>query len=224
MALRHHHLPPVSADLNLQPGNQAPHARLAHPCAFLLDQPLPDPARGLPLLPWRRQIRDQPAPDRRHISTQHRRRPRRRLTRRRDRINERLPDRATMHPVPVRERPDRQTLITTITSDTFELLHSRSLLQTPPPLLNALADDTKAPGLLGRGWGHFKPALRPQLGPLQAGTLRNWCAASRARVRWRSNPDPAGRIPARMLSTPRLRMRSFDCARSCPSRDWTPAR
>src|SRR5215207_6129795 len=105
------------------------------------------------------------------IPAQHRRRPRRRLTRRRDRINQRLPDRATMHPVPVRERPDRQTLITTITSDTFELLHSRSLLQTPPPLLNALADDTKAPGLLGRGWGHFKPALRLQLGPLQAGTL-----------------------------------------------------
>ena len=72
---------------------RCPHARLAHPCAFLLDQPLPDPARGLPLLPRRRQIRDQPAPDRLHIPAQHRRRPRRRLPRRRDRISQRLPHR-----------------------------------------------------------------------------------------------------------------------------------
>ena len=44
-------------------------------------------------------------------------------------LREGLAHRAPMHPMPYRERADRQTLTTVVTSDTFELLHSRLLLQ-----------------------------------------------------------------------------------------------
>ena len=67
MGLRHHHLAAVSADLYPQPCHQIPHRRFSDPGAFLLDQPLPDPAGGMALLPRRRQILDQPPPDKINI-------------------------------------------------------------------------------------------------------------------------------------------------------------
>jgi hypothetical protein len=133
MGLRHHHLTAVAADLDPQPRHQIPHRRFPDPCAFLLDQPLPDPAGRMPLLPRRLQILHQPTPDKINMSAQHRRLPRRGLPRRRDRVRQRLTHRPAVHCMSFRKLPDRQTLTAGIPSDTFELLHSRSLLHTLQP-------------------------------------------------------------------------------------------
>ena len=119
----------VESDLDLQRGDHRAHARLGHLRSFLLDQSLPHPPGGVALLARRVQIRDQPAADRGLVRAQRGRDPYRRLRRRRHRVREGLAHRAPMHPMPYRERADRQTLITVVTSDTFELLHSRLLLQ-----------------------------------------------------------------------------------------------
>lgn len=118
----------------------------------------------------RGQVIDQPSPDRGLIGAQHRCGPRRWLPPRRDCVGERGTHRSSMDPVPLRERP-RQLLITGITSDTFELLHSRSHSHPCTPHRPPWPTDTKARGPVGRGWGHFKPARHPQVGPLQTGTL-----------------------------------------------------
>ena len=67
MGLRHHHLAAISANLGPQPRHQIPHRRLPNPGAFLLGQPLPNPPRGMPLLPRRRLILHQPAPNKINI-------------------------------------------------------------------------------------------------------------------------------------------------------------
>ena len=88
--------PPATADLRLQPGDQVTDAGLGHHRSFLLQQPLPDPASGVTLFPRRLQVLDQPTPDRGLIRAQHRRRPGRRLPGRRDRVSQRLTDRAAV--------------------------------------------------------------------------------------------------------------------------------
>ena len=95
--------------------------------------PLPDPASGMPLLTRRVQILGQPPAHRALIHPQHRSGPLRNLPHRRDRISQRRTHRASVHPVPLRQLPDRAPLIPVLTSDTFELLHPRSLLQRPTP-------------------------------------------------------------------------------------------
>jgi len=146
MRLRHHHLTPIQTDLDLQLVHQRPNRGLRNPSPLLIDQPLPHPPRRVPLLPRRSPIGLQPPADRVHPPPRHRTHPIRHLPRRRHRIAQRRTHRPAMHPMPRRQLPDRQLLIPTITSDTFELLHPRSLLQAPTP-----------PGRLGRrpetrGW------------------------------------------------------------------------
>ena len=126
VGLGDHHLRSGALDLDPQLGHQLPDAGLRHHRTLLIEQPLPDPARGVALLAWRGQIGDQPPPDRGLIRPEHRRGPHRRLPHRRHRIGQRRPNRAAMHPVPISERPDRHLFVAGITSDTFELLHSRS--------------------------------------------------------------------------------------------------
>jgi hypothetical protein len=67
MGLRHHHLTVVGANLGPQPRHQIPHRRFPDPGVFLLHQPLPNPPRGMTLLPRRRLILDQPPPDKINI-------------------------------------------------------------------------------------------------------------------------------------------------------------
>src|SRR5215203_2265591 len=52
------------------------------------------------------------------------------LPARRDRAGQRLTNRPAVDLVALRQRPNRHTLIARIASDTFKLLHSRSLLHT----------------------------------------------------------------------------------------------
>ena len=76
---------------------------LRHHRAVLLDQPLPDPPRGMALLARRLPIALKPRVDQRVIRTQLRRRPRhRRALHRRHRRRERLPHRPPMNPMPGR--------------------------------------------------------------------------------------------------------------------------
>ena len=133
MGLRHHHLTAVGADLGPQPGHQTPHRGLPEPGVFLLHQPLPNPAGSVTLLPRRRQILDQPPPNKINIRAGGRSQPLRHLPRRRPRIRQRLTHRPPVHPMTPRQRPNRHALVPRITSDTFKLLHSRSLLHTPRP-------------------------------------------------------------------------------------------
>ena len=72
----------------------------------------------------------------------HRRRTHRGRACRRHRITQCLTRRAPKNPMTHSQPTDQHIFIPTLTSDTFELLHARSLLQTPTPLVNALADDT----------------------------------------------------------------------------------
>jgi hypothetical protein len=141
MPLRHHHLPPVQPHLGLELPDQRPDAGLGHRDALLLDQPLPHPARGVSLLARRVQILGQPPAHGPHMRAEDRRDPLRGPARGRHRVHQRLTHRPPVHPVPGRQRPDRQAL-PGIASDTFELLHSRSLLH-PYASVIALADVTE---------------------------------------------------------------------------------
>ena len=100
--------------------------RLGHIGAVLVNQPRPDPLRGVVLLARRLTVGLKPRVDQRPIGTQLRRRPtQRRALRRRHRRNQRLPHRTTMHPVTLRQRPDRKTLTIAVPPDLLEQLHPR---------------------------------------------------------------------------------------------------
>src|SRR5581483_5398460 len=127
----------------------ATHLPLRHLDAVLVDQPLPDPPRRVPLLTRRLPIRDQPLVDQRPIRAQLRRRaPLRLLTRRRHGRGQRLPHRPSMHPVALRQRPDRQPLPLAITPDLLELLHSPShpLCDLPRELRKARTVESRSDG------------------------------------------------------------------------------
>ena len=130
---RHEHL----ADI---PGRAATrrdipaHLPLRHLSAVLLNQALPDPPGGMTLLARRLPVRVQPAVDDRPERAELRRRTTlRRPLRRRDRRLQRLPDRPAMHPVALRQPPDRQALPRVIAPDLLKLLHSRQLLPALSP-------------------------------------------------------------------------------------------
>jgi hypothetical protein len=133
MSLRHQHLAAVGVDLSPQPRHQIPHRRLPDSRVFLLHQPLPNPAGGMPLLLGRRPVLDQPSSNKINIRAGRRSQPLRHLPSRRRGIRQRLTHRPPVHPMTLRQRPNRHPPIAGITSDTFKLLHSRSLLHTPGP-------------------------------------------------------------------------------------------
>jgi len=88
------------------------------------DQPLPDPASGMALLLRCVLVRDQPPVDHHHERIDRRPSPRRiRLTRRRHRRLQRLPDGAPMHAVTVSQLTDRQLLQPPISPDLLEQFH-----------------------------------------------------------------------------------------------------
>ena len=124
--LRHEHLPDRPAHRALPSTHVLPHRRLRDLGAVLVDQPPPDPPRGVTLLPRRHPIGLKPRVDQRPIRPQPRRRPtHRRTLRRRQRRSQRLPHRPPMNPIPLRQRPDRQPLPIAIPPDLLELLHPR---------------------------------------------------------------------------------------------------
>jgi len=142
MSLRHHHLF-RPADLGAELGHQVAHARLGHLHSFLLHQALPHAASGVTLLARRLEVLGQPTPDRRLMRTQNRRLAFRGLTWWRHRIGQRRAHRTAVHLVPSGERPDGQAFVSGVSSDTFELLHSRSLLQPLASRERLWSDDTK---------------------------------------------------------------------------------
>jgi len=64
VGLRNHDLSLRAADLDPELRHEAADTGLGHHGSFFLEEPLPDPASGVALLPRRSQVRDQPAPDR----------------------------------------------------------------------------------------------------------------------------------------------------------------
>ena len=90
---------------------------------MLIDQPRQNPSRRVALLLRRVQIRTQHLVNHRLERLQPRRHPRRVPTRRRHRRFQRLAHRPPMHPMPVRQRTDRQPLDPMIPANRRELLH-----------------------------------------------------------------------------------------------------
>ena len=99
VSLRHRDHASVRADLDLQIVHQRPDRGLRHPSPLLVEQPLPHPPGGVPLLPRLRQIRLQPAPHHR-LPLPDTGRPDRLPPLRRHRVSQRRPHRPPMHPVP----------------------------------------------------------------------------------------------------------------------------
>jgi hypothetical protein len=129
-----------------------PHRRIRQPVrGLLINQPGQHPPGRMPLLAWRRQICDQHCVDRRLEPIQHRRRPVRRLPFRRDRRLQCLTHRAPVHMMPLRQRPNRQTLDPLIASDRGEQLHPGLHPAAPLMINNQLLITTVR-------WGHFRPS------------------------------------------------------------------
>jgi len=100
------------------------HRRLRDVGAVLIDQPPPDPPRGMALLARRLPVGLKPRVDQRPPRTQLRRRPPpRHPARWRQRRRQRRPDRAAMHTVARRQRADRQPLPVAVAPDLLEQLH-----------------------------------------------------------------------------------------------------
>ncbi|WNB85782.1 hypothetical protein REH70_00005 [Cellulomonas sp. ATA003] len=112
--------------------DQAAHSRLRQLRTVLITQPLPHPPGRVALLTRRGQVLDQPRPDLRLVRPEHRRLPDWDLARRRCRVGQRLPHRAPVHLVPIRQRTDRQPFNSMVSADTFEHLHPRSRFHLRP--------------------------------------------------------------------------------------------
>ena len=163
MGLRHHHLAPVGADLDPQPGNQSPDRGLPDLDAFLLHQPLPDPAGRCAAASAAPPILHQPPPNKINMQARGRRQPSRHIPRRRRRIRQRLTHRPPVHPMTLRQRPDGHSLVPRITSDTFKLL-PLDLSFTPLPLRIAMADEPKVEGNSGSRVGPHRASTSPPSG------------------------------------------------------------
>ena len=145
-------VPPVEVELAAKPRDGPPDRRLGDRCALLVDQALPDPARGVALLAMDRPVLGQPARDGRVMGPAGRPDPLDHLARRRDGRGEGLPHRAAVHPVAARQLADRHPFLPMVPADTLELLHPRQLL---PPSLDGLARPAERRDRWGRGWGQF---------------------------------------------------------------------
>jgi hypothetical protein len=133
MGLRHCHLDPVQAEFHLAASDVTRHGHLGQRRTVLDDQALPDPPRGMPLLPRHVPIGEQPAVDDLDVRVDRRTRPPRiRLTRRRYSARQRLPHRAAVHVMPVSELADREPLDPPVSPDLLEQLHSRPRHSRPP--------------------------------------------------------------------------------------------
>ena len=176
MGLRHERLRrrPAGLGPDLRPPlrHVVAHRRVRHLRVVLIDQPGQHPTGGVPLLPRRVQILGQHRVDRRLERLQLRRHPHRRLPRRRDRAAQRLPHRAPVHVMLVRQLADRQPLDPGVMPDRSEQLH---------------------PGLHPFGpfqLGDFLRNHRAGVGPLQAVTTRSRRVAGGAKS---GRADSSGR-------------------------------
>ncbi len=99
MRLHHRDIDRPDPQIHLQPGNHRPHRRSRYHRVVFLNQTFPDPLRRVTLLTVNLLIGDQPATNDRFPRPRHRQVPHSRLPRRRDRILQRRPNRAPMHPM-----------------------------------------------------------------------------------------------------------------------------
>jgi hypothetical protein len=131
--LRHEHLPDRPPQLAFALTHVLTDRDLRDIGAVLIKQPPPDPLRGVALLARRLAIGRKRLVDQRPVRAELRRRPRhRRALRRRQRRRQRLTHRTTVHPMALRQRPDRQPLPIAVTPDLLELLHFGSHSSVPP--------------------------------------------------------------------------------------------
>jgi hypothetical protein len=131
--LPHEHVPERPTQLPLARPHVVPDRRLRDLGAVFIDQPRPDPLRRVALLARRGAISLKPPVDDRQIRTELRRRPpHRRSLGRRNCRRQRLSHRATMDPMALGQRPDREPLPVTIAPDLLELLHSGCQLLRAP--------------------------------------------------------------------------------------------
>ena len=159
----------LAAGLELAPqaGDAGADRRLGDRRAVLIDEPLPDPPRRVPLLAGRAQVGDEPLPDDLHVRTELRRRSGRLLALRRQRRLQRLPYRAPVHVLAARQLAYGQPLLSPCPSDMLEQLHPRHT-----PLLSlggGLSRPSVAAGWVGGGatsedqngsrWGQIRVAF-----------------------------------------------------------------
>ena len=165
--------------------------------ATLIHQPGQHPAGGMTLLLRRGQITAQHLLDRRLERRQPRRCPRRCLARRRDGARQRLPHRAPVHVIPVRQLPDRAALHPRITPDRGEQPHPRPQSLGPFRDHHSLGDHASGPGQSSRHnrpgvsatgprsdphnaidassmWSHFRPSQWGQLRLSQPRAGHGW--------------------------------------------------
>src|SRR5581483_5913273 len=168
MLLSNHHLHRLGQpQLHPSPTHIPRHRHLRDHRAMLSTQTLPNPSSGMPLLTRHSLISNQPLIDHPHPRPDRRRRTWIRLAWRRHRRRQRLPHRAPMHPVPIRQRPNRQLLPATIPPDHLEQLHPSSHRLRPPP-----AGHSPTAEITHSGVGpelvktrHHQPPPHPTVGP-----------------------------------------------------------
>jgi hypothetical protein len=130
--LRHEHLGDRQPHRAFTSPDVLPDGRLRDIRTVLVNEPLPDPLGGMPLLTRRVPIRQKPPIDHRPIPAELRRRTtHRRPLHRRQRRHQRLPDHPSMNPVPDRQPADREPLTIPVPSDLLELFHSGSHSSVP---------------------------------------------------------------------------------------------
>jgi len=158
----------------------------------LIGQPRQHPPRGVALLARRGQVDGQHRVDQRLGRVQLRGRPHRDLPNRRDRVSKCLPDRAPMHAMPVRQRPNRQTITPMITTYRLEQLHSRPRHFRPFPI--AVNNTTSLRGG-ARSNRHNRDPGVSEVGPKQTVTV---------------GPNQTDRATRRASSPPRRRRKAQD--------------
>lgn len=161
--LRHEHLPDRPPQLAFALTHVLTDRDLRDIGAVLIKQPPPDPLRGVALLARRLAIGRKRLVDQRPVRAELRRRPRhRRALRRRQRRRQRLTHRTTVHPMALRERPDRPPA-----RSRSRLICSNcsTLDPTPPCPRFALKMSANRQATIGRRWGQFEPSQWGQFRP-----------------------------------------------------------
>jgi len=134
----------LGLDLRAPAGDVVPHAGVRHVVdRMLIDEPGEDPPGGVLLLAVRGQVLAQYRVDQRLRRVRLQRSEHPRLAGRRGRGRQRLPHRAAVHPVPLRQRPDRQLLQAGVAADRLEQLHPA---HPPPPPPEVVRSDSRRQG------------------------------------------------------------------------------
>lgn len=186
--LRHEHLPDRPPQLAFALTHVLTDRDLRDIGAVLIKQPPPDPLRGVALLARRLAIGRKRLVDQRPVRAELRRRPRhRRALRRRQRRRQRLTHRTTVHPMALRERPDRPPA----RSRSRLICSNCSTLDPTPPCPPIRAQDERQPS------GHDRTAVGPvraiAMGPGQTIVLMAFHSSALAGVQRRADRPPCDR-------------------------------